>query len=113
MWTKDEITYTRYLHAFLSDDFHLTAWTEREMVNDIRHDMLSRNETKCVVLSDGSDQELALHESEVVPNADAWPCTERNVGRAQQKLLALRCESLRLKAFRFGEIVRTPMERVG
>jgi hypothetical protein len=67
-------------------------------------DSLAGKQGKADALGDGSEQQLALHHGEVIANADAWTCAERQVRITGQLFLPFRCEALGIKLLRLWEV---------
>src|SRR5947209_5113400 len=80
--------FIRQTLSLVHDDLHLSTGTKGQIMQRIRLNSLPWNEGKRYALSECSDQQLSLHQSKVVANADTGTSSEGNVGVAWNLSLA-------------------------
>src|SRR5207245_124341 len=76
-------------------------------------DGLAGDEGEAGTLGESGEQKVTLHHGEVLADADAWACAERQVGVARELLLSFGCEAFRLELLRLWEVLFATVQGVG
>jgi hypothetical protein len=92
--------------SLLHHDIDRSGGPQGQVMDWIGQNGLARHQGKADPLGERGEQQLALHQGQVHPDADARPCAKWQVRITRKPFLPFGCEALGIKPLRVREVFR-------